>query len=135
MEPRTLLDTDILSFLMRNSPTVLSRAKTYLANYPRLSISLVTRFEVLRGLKASGATTRLTAFEAFCSACEVLPITEKTIELASDFYADLKSRGQLIPDADLLIAATATEYGFVLATNNVADFGRITGLTIDNWLH
>jgi tRNA(fMet)-specific endonuclease VapC len=40
----------------------------------------------------------------------------------------------LIPDADILIAATAIENALVLATNNLGDFGRITGLRIDNWL-
>lgn len=65
---------------------------------------------------------------------EGLPVTDKTIDLASDLYADLYSRGQLIPDADLLIAATALEHGLVLATNNSRDFSRIPGLAIDNWL-
>jgi tRNA(fMet)-specific endonuclease VapC len=40
----------------------------------------------------------------------------------------------LIPDADILIAATAIENGLVLATNNLRDFGRIASLQIDNWL-
>ncbi|HUQ69750.1 MAG TPA: hypothetical protein VM165_09515 [Planctomycetaceae bacterium] len=64
-----------------------------------MSISLVTRFEILRGLKAKRAATKLTAFESFWSASEVLPITDQTIVHASDIYADLYSRGQLIPDA------------------------------------
>jgi predicted nucleic acid-binding protein len=42
----------------------------------------------------------------------------------------------LLPDADILIAATAieNENDLVLATNNVADFERIPDLRIDNWL-
>jgi len=62
-----------------------------------------------------------------------LPITEQIIVRASDIYADLHRRGQLIGDADILIASTAIEYGLVLATNNVAHFGRIPGLQVDNW--
>ena len=134
MEPKTLLDTDILSALMRKTPAALDRARSYLADHRQLTISLVTRFEILRGLKAKGATVQLAAFESFCMNNEVFPITDPVIVRAADIYADLHARGQLLPDADILIAATAMENGLVLATNNLADFGRISGLRIDNWL-
>ena len=134
MEPKTLLDTDVLSGLMRKTPAALNRARTYLADHRRLTISLLTRFEILRGLKAKHATAQLAAFDSFCMNNEVLPITDRVIVLAADIYADLHIRGQLIPDADILIAATALDNSRVMATNNLADFGRIAGLRIDNWL-
>ena len=134
MEPKTLLDTDILSALMRRTSTVWNRARAYLADHTQFTVSLVTRFEILRGLKAKGARTQLAAFEAFCVSNEVLPINDGIVIRAADIYADLRTRGQLIGDADILIAATALENGLVLATNNGADFGRISGLQIDNWL-
>jgi len=52
MEPKTLLDTDVLSGLMRKNPTALNRAPSYLADHRQFAISLVTRFEILRRLKA-----------------------------------------------------------------------------------
>ncbi len=134
MEPATLLDTDILSSLMRRSPIVLDRARRYLVAHSQLTISLVTRFEILRGLKAKRATTQLAAFDAFCQSNRVLPITDTVIVRAAEIYSDLHGRGLLIPDADILIAATAIENALVLATNNRADFGRIGGLRIENWL-
>jgi len=133
MAPKTLLDTDVLSRLMRQTPSVVDRARDYLADHSRLSIFLITRFEILRGLKASGATTRLAAFDAFCAANEVLPVDDSVVARAAEIYADLYGRGQLIPDADILIAATAPENGLVLATNNLRDFSRIPALQIDNW--
>ena len=134
MEPRTLLDTDVLSGIMRKTTTALNLARAYLADHPRLTLSLVTRFEILRGLKARQATAQLAAFDLFCNNNEVLPVTDGVIIRASDIYAELHVRGQLIPDADILIAATAVENGLVLATNNVGDFGRIRGIRIDNWI-
>jgi tRNA(fMet)-specific endonuclease VapC len=133
MPPQTVLDTDILSALMRRTPVVLNRARSYSAYHPKLTFSLITRYEILRGLKAKNATTQIASFNVFCANNEVLPITEQIIVRASDIYADLYRRGQLIGDADILIASTAIEYGLVLATNNVAHFGRIPGLQIDNW--
>lgn len=134
MTPATLLDTDILSALMRSTPSVLNRAQDYLAVHGKLSFSLMTRFEILRGLKAKRATKQLAAFGAFCASSQVLPIDAAVVDRAADIYADLHGRGLLIPDADILIAATALEGGFALATNNSADFGRILGLQLDNWL-
>lgn len=134
MIPPTLLDTDVLSNLMRGNPKAVHRTQQYLQMHQRLTFSLVTQFEVLRGLKARRTSTQLVAFDRLCAANEVLPINEQTIRLASDLYADLYRRGELIPDADLLIAATALESGLVLATNNVSDFQRISHLPIDNWL-
>ncbi len=44
--------------------------------------------------------------------------------------ADLRRRGQLIPDLDLLIAATALSHDLALLTRNVRHFARIPGLRI-----
>jgi tRNA(fMet)-specific endonuclease VapC len=134
MEPKTLLDTDVLSALMRRESNVLNRTRAYLSSHAVLTISLITRFEILRGLKARMATTKLKAFDAFCASNEVLPVTEGVVVRAAEIYAELYRSGQLIPDADILIAATAMEHGLIVATNNMADFGRITGLSLDNWL-
>ena len=133
MPPKTILDTDILSTLMRRTAVVLHRARNYSVYHPKLTFSLITRYEILRGLKAKNAATQIASFNVFCANNEVLPITERIVVRASDIYADLHRKGQLIGDVDILIASTAIEYGLVLATNNIAHFGRIPRLEIDNW--
>jgi tRNA(fMet)-specific endonuclease VapC len=134
MSPKTLLDSDILSSLMRRDPNVLARSVQYLSEYPQLSFSLITRFEILRGLKArAAAIKRVMEFDRFCATCEILSISEETVVRASDIYADLYRRGQLIGDADILISATALTNDLALATNNAAHFARIPGLTVVNW--
>ena len=52
---------------------------------------------------------------------------------AAAIYADLYKRGELIGDADILIAATSLVNGFGVATNNEDHFKRITGLHVENW--
>jgi predicted nucleic acid-binding protein len=44
--------------------------------------------------------------------------------------AGLRARGILIPDLDLLIAATALEHDLTLLTRNRRHFDRITGLKL-----
>jgi len=47
--------------------------------------------------------------------------------------ADLKNRGEMIGANDLLIAAHARSLGLSLVTNNTREFGRVRGLSIENW--
>jgi tRNA(fMet)-specific endonuclease VapC len=131
---RTLIDTDTLSAIMRQNTDALANAQAYIAVHKVLTISLITRYEILRGLKAKQATTQQAAFEQFCASNIVIPLTDPTILRGSEIYADLHRRGLLIGDADILIAATAIEHGLVLVTNNTSHFSRIPDLHVQNWL-
>lgn len=132
--PQALLDTDILSAVMRRERMAVAQSRDYLTVHPQFAISIITRYEILRGLSAKRATTQLSGFEALCASMQILPLTDAVIVRAANIYADLYRSGQLIGDADILIAATAMEYGFVLVTNNEKHHSRIAGLTIENWL-
>jgi tRNA(fMet)-specific endonuclease VapC len=61
--PESLLDTDTLSGIMRQNPVALHHAQAYLSVYSQFTISAMTRYEILRGLKAKNATTQLLAFD------------------------------------------------------------------------
>ncbi len=131
---RCLWDTDIMSeFLKGKHPHVARRAAAYLNQYRQASISLITRYEILRGLKATSATTLLARFESICQKHKVLAVSNNVVVLAADLWASLKRAGQLIGDNDLIIAATALRHRLALATGNTAHFSRIPGLTLDDW--
>lgn len=134
MAAPALLDTDILSSIMRRQPQAVMHARQYLAKYPRLSFSIITRYEVLRGLLAKDAQRQRSAFDRLCAASEVLPLDEAVIARAAEVYADLYRRGELIGDADILIAATALVHGYTLVTNNETHHRRVAGLQVENWL-
>ena len=51
-----LLDTDILSAIIRRNPVVVSKAREYLREHHRFIFSILTRYEILRGLKAKDAS-------------------------------------------------------------------------------
>ena len=131
---QVLLDTDILSALMRRHPRVVSRSRAYLAEYAQLTFSIITRYEILRGLKAKNATRQTAAFERFCARNIILPLSDEIIIRAAEIYADLSGRGELIGDADILIAASALVEGFGVVTNNERHFQRIRDLHVENWL-
>jgi tRNA(fMet)-specific endonuclease VapC len=125
---KSLLDSDTVSYLMRGDKQVTAQATAYKAEHGVYTISAITRYEVLKGLRARGATTKLHFFEQFCFQNEVLPLTEDIIVRAAEVYADLHKRGALIDDPDILIAATGLVHNLVVVTNNERRFSRIVGL-------
>jgi tRNA(fMet)-specific endonuclease VapC len=133
MDP-SLLDTDTLSEVMKGVDTdVQDNARQYLRAFGHFTFSLITRYEILRGLKARRATRQIARFEQRCQQSVVLPITDEIIIQAADLYALLHQEGQLISDADILIAATALKHTLVMVTENVDHFRRIPGLRIESW--
>jgi tRNA(fMet)-specific endonuclease VapC len=127
-------DTDVMSeFFKGKNPHVTKKAALYLKQYNQAAISLITRYEILRGLKARNATTLMTRFEGLCQRHQVLGLTDDIITIASDVWAGLRQSGQPIPDNDIFIGATALRHGLVLATGNVAHFSRIPRLTVEDW--
>ena len=45
----------------------------------------------------------------------------------------MKKRGNLVEDADILIASIALVENLVLVTDNISHFERVEGLQIENW--
>ncbi len=128
-----LLDTDTLSFFLRNVPKVMAEANKYLKFHQVFTFSIITRFEILRGLKAKNALSQIAKFEGICRFSKILELNDNAIVKAADIYADMYKCGQIIGDADILIAATALENNLPIVTNNESHFNRITGLQILNW--
>ncbi len=128
-----LLDTDTISLFLRSQPKVIYNANNYLKFHKGFTFSIISHFEILRGLKAKDAQRQINNFGLICSRSKELNLTTEIINRASEVYADLYKRGQLIGDADILIAATALENGLPVVTNNESHFNRILGLQILNW--
>ncbi len=134
MNKPVLLDTDILSNLMKKHPQTVISAEKYLKKHKQFCFSVITKYEILRGLKAKRAEKQIERFQNFCRTCAILPIESVIVDRAAGIYADLRSDGITIGDADILIAATALENGFELATNNASHFRHIKTLEVTNWM-
>ena len=129
----SLLDTDTLSLLRKRHPQVSLNAAAYIQRFGRLQFSEFSYYEVTRGLKSINATTQLVAFEQFCGLHDILPFTHTASILAADIWADLKQRGSLIGEVDVLIAAIALSHGVAVVTRNTSHFNRIPGLQVIDW--
>lgn len=129
------LDTNIISYLLQKSPVVRTRLKELIdRDDSELYISVITYYELKRGLIASNATAKLNALQTIIHTYfEVVLMDFDMYERSAQIYAELKTNGNLIEDADIFIGATALENDAVLVTNNEKHFGRIKGLKMEVW--
>ncbi len=95
------------------------------------AISSISVAEVCEG--AFGARDPVIAVprvRAFLANFAILAVTAPVAERFAWLRATLRRQGLLIPDMDLLIAATALEHDLTLVTRNQRHFARIPGLQI-----
>lgn len=131
---KCMLDTNIISAILKGNMQVITFAEKYLQNQEAFVLSAITYYEITRGLLLLKNQRKMDAFMEFISTC-ILIFPDKTIfDRAANIYVDLADEGNLIEDADILIAATALENDLILVTDNEKHFSRIKGLIIENWV-
>jgi tRNA(fMet)-specific endonuclease VapC len=130
---RTMLDTNILSDLIRNPQ---GRAAQNLRQHGEegLCVSINTAAELRYGAAKRGSARLLGRVESVLSAVAVLPFDVPADAEYGDIRAELEAAGQPIGPTDLFIAAHARALGVTLVTHNVAEFRRVRALTVENWL-
>jgi predicted nucleic acid-binding protein len=131
---RCTLDTNIITAFLKNDLRVVQRVSDCLELFEKLTINIISYYEILRGLKDLGNEEKLKWFEGFIQENELVSIRKDTVEKAAEIYVYLKKEGNLIEDADILMASTAIVEDLVLITNNIKHFKRVKGLRVDNWI-
>lgn len=120
---------------MRGNDKVIKKVKEYLDFYDTLSISVISYYEIMRGIKALSNTNKINLFNEFMAVCNIEVVDSMVANKASDIYDVLWKNGQLLEDADILIAATAIDRNLVLVSDNIRHFKRINDLELENWLN
>jgi len=99
-----------------------------------VAVAAITASELLHGCHRAGdagVRARRSAFvDALLDALPVLPFGLPEARRHAELWAELARTGSAIGPHDLLIAATALAHGFVLATLNQREFGRVPGLRL-----
>lgn len=132
------LDTNIISYFLRNEGNVRAFYKKEIIEAGNLyAVPPMVVYEIKRWL-CDKPTSRLHEFSMHFDIL-LQPVRDKTDmslavwERAANIYIDLKQRGQLIGDADILIAGYCLINNYILVTNNTDDFKRIDGIKLVNW--
>ena len=129
-----MLDTNICIHLIKHRPQQL------LNRFDRMSvgevgISAITLAELEYGAaKSSRPEQNRAALAAFVSPLETAAFADADARMYGRIRSILEKKGQIIGSIDLLIASHALSLGVQLITNNEAEFKRVPGLRVANWL-
>jgi tRNA(fMet)-specific endonuclease VapC len=130
-----VLDTNIITAILKGNKKVEKRTQKTILDGKRIFINAISYYEIKRGLLAANATAQLKRFELLCREFGlVLLDTQYIFDRAAEIYANLQRRGELVEDADILIASVVSFRNFILVSDDT-DFNRIQGLKIENWLN
>ncbi len=133
MEPRYLLDTNICIYIRQKRPEAVLR------RFGRLrpgeaALSVITYGELLYGAaKSSQREAALDRLRELLHWLPALPLPETAAGAYGTIRHALASKGEMIGNNDLWIAAHAVAAGLTLVTNNEKEFRRVRGLKIQNW--
>ena len=119
-----LLDTNIVTAILRKDPHVTSRLRTALAANAHILISAVVYYEIRRGLLKRDAKRQLAAFEEIVNKLEWLDVERCHWEAAAALWAECQKAGAPVNDADLLLAIQARYAQAILVTDD-NDFNRL----------
>lgn len=125
-----LLETSAIINFFKNHLLVLDWIRSH--SDSEFVSSFVCKAELYEGLNAMKRSTDQKAKlkQLFDRLSKVYGIDEGIAKQFGKLRFGLRTRGELIEDMDILIAATCIEYNLVLVTYNAKHFSRIEGLEV-----
>jgi predicted nucleic acid-binding protein len=135
-----LLDTNVLSELMKSAPDEI--VTRWMAAQPAASLytTSITQAEILHGVMLLPAGKRRAAIEAAATAMFEQDFAGRILAFGSDaalpyahIAAERRRSGRPISQFDAQIAAISRVTGATLATRNVADFAGCGVKVVDPW--
>lgn len=145
---RYLLDTNIVSELMRTAPDALlyeryqaeerASARRESLQSESMAIASIVWHELAYGVERLPPGQRRTALERYLDevvrrTLPILPFDEAAAFWFARERARLTSLGQTPPFTDGMIAAIAATRDLILVTRNTSDFEHFDGLHVENW--
>ena len=128
-----LLDTNIVSDLVRH-PQGRIADKIGQVGEETICTSIIVAAELRYGAAKKESIALSRQVEAVLGALPILPLDVPADEAYGQLRAGLERVGRLIGPNDMLIAAQALAGELTLVTDNVREFRRVKGISVENWL-
>ncbi|MEO6853835.1 MAG: PIN domain-containing protein [Rhodoferax sp.] len=134
--PLWLLDTNILSNLLKQPQGPLAhKIAALVAQQPgQVVTSVVVECELNFGARRIASSLLEQKIAALLAHIPPLPLEREAANHYASVRTQLQQQGQMIGPNDLLIAAHALALGCTVVTDNEAEFRRVPGLPVENWL-
>jgi tRNA(fMet)-specific endonuclease VapC len=130
---RFLLDTNILSDLIRH-PQGRIAERLIREGEGSVCTSIIVASELRFGAAKCGSPRLNAQSEEVLSALDILPFEEPADRRYGELRDHLERQGTPIGPNDMLIAAHALALRLAVVTDNVREFSRVPGLSLENWL-
>ena len=130
---RYVLDTNILTALLRKEETATWRVQQALHANAEFLMCPVVFYEVYRGLLHRDARRQQGFFLQFTASFTWDDLAREDWEEAAQLWASLRRGGRPIEDdADLLIGTFAARRNAIVVTDNIKHFTPL-GVPVENW--
>ncbi|MCQ2521106.1 MAG: type II toxin-antitoxin system VapC family toxin [Lachnospiraceae bacterium] len=127
------LDTNICVYYLNGRYD--SVRKKILQTIPKIiRIPAIVKAELLAGaFRSQYREKTLEMMNTFLKPYDVESFTDEAVYAYAEIHAYLTNKGCLIGPNDMFIAATVLANKGTLVTNNIKEFSRIPGLSLENW--
>lgn len=131
---RYVLDTDSCIYWLKGDKNVEKRILE--VGIENIYLTVITLCELFYGAyKSAKKEKNLKVLNNLISRIGVIHTAEETAQLYGRTKAHLEKKGEIVDDADLLIACiTMSNKRGTLVTNNTEHFKRIANLKVENWI-
>jgi tRNA(fMet)-specific endonuclease VapC len=127
-----LLDTDICVELLRGNTEVIEKRRDY---DEKVAVSFMSVAELYYGAeKSEHVSENSSLIEEFLLTVDIIHSDLEILRKFGIIKAILAKSGEILPDADIFIAAIALVKCTLLITGNINHFKRIDELRIENWI-
>lgn len=128
-----MLDTNICIYTIKQKPMEVREA--FNLHHSQLCISVVTLMELVNGAEKSTLPSKnLQIIEGFAARLDVLDYDALAAAHSGQLRAELTRTGKTLGPYDQMIAGHARSRGLILVSNNLAEFERVPGLRLENWV-
>lgn len=128
------LDTNIVTYFLKGDKSIIDRVSDEADKGNIIVIPPIVFYEIKRWLLTLDAKKKMSIFETMYSISGISVIDKEILEAASVIYSNLRKKGIVIDDNDILIATYCIHHNFILATNNEKHFKHIANLNTVNWI-
>lgn len=124
-----LIDTDWAADYLKGKPDAVTLLQSLRPQ--GLAISQIDYAEIYEGIYygRDRAKNEL-VFRQFLRVVTVLPLNRRILQRFGVMRGDLRARGLLFGDFDLLIGTTALHHNLIVVTRNAKHYNRIPGLLL-----
>jgi predicted nucleic acid-binding protein len=130
---RPLIDTNIISELMRRAPD--ANVVAWAGGQSGFAVSVITHEELIFGLTQKALPLKRQWLDDFLSRqCEIIPVSPPIALSAGSMRGAFAAKGITRQPYEMLIAATALLHKIPLATRNTTDFEGCGILLINPFL-